>query len=359
MNTTCARFFTALTLALGLAFTPQTTQAEQAVSQEPARNAHVESTVTITEENDLFTGTDNNYTNGTKVQWISGDISLYTKDHQLSKALQLFLRGLPMFLDQPGMEYNLGVTVGQVIFTPRDTHTAVYLPTQRPYAGWSYLSLALYAKTAYQLDIIETSFGIVGPSSLGGEAQNLTHRIWGTKEAQGWKHQLQDEPTLQLAWNRTLRTYRHDFDSHMAFDLLPHFGATVGNAMILANAGFEMRFGYNLPWDFGTSLIRPGSGVNAPAPQDSRRPGKDFLWGAHVFVGADGRAVARNLFLDGNTWRDSHSVTKNVLVGDVMAGVGVMLGRVKLTYTHVLRSREYVSQKSAQTFGSLGLSMTF
>jgi len=347
-----------LCLALGLAAAPRTALAEQAGAEGPAEEVPVASTFIFTEENDSIAGSDSNYTNGIRFQWVSGDISLYARSHRLPLTLQSLLKYLP-YLDQPGMQHNLGLSVGQLIYTPRSTHTSVYQPHQRPYAGWSYFSLALHAKTTYELDTLEATVGIVGPSSLAEGAQNTAHQLMDIKKAEGWRHQLQDEPTLQLSWNRTYRFYRHDFASHMAFDLLPHVGATAGNALILANAGFEMRFGYNLPWDFGTSLIRPGGGVSAPAAQDAPRSEDGPLWGAHLFVGADGRAIARNMFLDGNTWRESHSVPKNNFVGDVMGGIGIQLGKVKLTYTHVLRSKEFVYQKAAQSFGSVGLSVTF
>lgn len=358
MSTTRSRGALALALIAWLVFWLGPACAGEPLAEAPAATDHVESTLTLTEENDILANTDSNYTNGTRLQWISGDISRYAADHRLPLVARGLARLLP-FLDRPDTEYNLGVSLGQLIYTPNSLHTPVYLPRQRPYAGWSYLSLALFAKTAYHLDTFEATLGMVGPSSLAGETQNAVHRLFGIREVRGWKHQIGDEPTAQIAWNHTMRAYRRDFDSGMAFDVLPHLGATAGNSLVLANVGLEMRVGYNLPWDFGTSLIRPGGGVSAPAPQDAQRPGKDHVWGAHLFVGVDGRAVARSIFLDGNTFAPSHSVPKNVFVGDVLAGVGLQMGRVKLTYSQVLRSQEFVYQKAPQAFGSLSLSVAF
>lgn len=358
----CARFRLAaclLALVLALAFPPHRALAQGAGPGEPAKDVRVASTLTITEENDLFAGTDSNYTNGTRLNWVSGDISLYAKDHWLPRFLVQSLKVLP-FLDRPDMQYNVGLSVAQTIYTPRDIHTSFYLPHDRPYAGWAFAALALHAKTPFRLDTFEVSPGIVGPASLAGDAQNTVHDILGIRRANGWRHQINNEPTLQLAWQRTLRTFRQDFGHNVAFDLLPHFGATAGNALDYANAGFEMRFGYKLPWDFGTSVIRPGSGVSAPAAQgDPRLKETGLPYGVHVFVGADGRAIARNIFLDGNTWQDSHSIPKKPFVADLSAGAGILLGPVKITYTHVLRTQEFYRQKSPQYFGSLGFSVTF
>ncbi len=117
--------------------------------------------------------------------------------------------------------------------------------------------------------------------------------------------------------------------------------------------------GHRLPKDFGTSLIGPGGGVSAPADANDPRLRDDATYGMHVFARAEGRAVARNIFLDGNTWEKSPSVPKRNFVADLYAGIGVMLGSVKLTYTHVLRTEEYEGQSSPQMFGAISLSMAF
>ncbi|MBU6297429.1 MAG: DUF2219 family protein [Alphaproteobacteria bacterium] len=90
-------------------------------------------------------------------------------------------------------------------------------------------------------------------------------------------------------------------------------------------------------------------------------PGSNFFeptsdFSAYVFVGIDGRAIARNIFLDGNTWQSSRSVAKKNLVGDLELGAAMTFARVRLAFTHVFRSREYASQTSADQFGAVSLS---
>ena len=106
------------------------------------------------------------------------------------------------------------------------------------------------------------------------------------------------------------------------YDLIPNLGAGLGNLYIGAHVGAQVRFGWNLPNDFGTSLIRPGSDTNAPMDeQDPRFFPLLRRWGIHAFMGVDGQYVLRNMTLDGNTFRDSHSVDKEPFVGALMAGV--------------------------------------
>ncbi len=69
--------------------------------------------------------------------------------------------------------------------------------------------------------------------------------------------------------------------------------------------------------------------------------------------------MARDIFLDGNTFRDSPSVDKKYFVGDAFYGLGVIHGRWQLTYTEAVRSREFRGQKDENYFGSIMLSRTF
>jgi len=324
-------------------------------SKQPANTA---STFIITEENDYFAGTDNHYTNGIKLSWVSGDLKRYAEDERLPEFVMPYLRILP-FVNEPGQQYNVALSLGQNMYVPQDTRSGIAQPDDRPFAGWSYIALALHAKTASQLDSFETSIGVVGPSALAEETQNNYHALMGFERVRGWGRQLHDEPGIVLSWQRTLRSARLDLGHDVAWDLLPHVRATVGNVQTHAAAGFETRLGYRLPWDFGTSLIQPGGGVSAPAAPDDTRLRQDTYFGLHIFAGAEGRAVGRNIFLDGNTWESSAHVSKKALVADLMGGIGLVLGGAKLTYTHVYRTEEFYGQKGGQLFGSVSLSVTF
>ncbi|MFW5722076.1 MAG: sodium:solute symporter family transporter, partial [Desulfohalobiaceae bacterium] len=122
-----------------------------------------------------------------------------------------------------------------------------------------------------------------------------------------------------------------------------------------ANLGCEARLGWNLPWDFGTALIRPGATLSAPIPGHDQR--SDF--GLHVFAGTDVRLVLQNIFLDGNTWKSSHSVDKKPFVADLYAGIGLSYKRFRIVYTHAYRTEEFDGQGSGQSFGSVNLRYAF
>ena len=69
--------------------------------------------------------------------------------------------------------------------------------------------------------------------------------------------------------------------------------------------------------------------------------------------------MGRNIFLDGKTFRDSHSVDFNVFVADLSAGVAVNIKNTKLAYAFVYRTKEFKDQDEAQVFGTVSLNWTF
>ncbi len=160
-------------------------------------------------------------------------------------------------------------------------------------------------------------------------------------------------------YERKWRFSARDSSRFFGADLIPHAGFSLGNVQTFANAGFTLRLGCHLPSDFGVSTIRGASLPNGPIDDDDPRvtPGRN--WSFFVFGGCDGRAVARDIFLDGNTFRDSPSVDKKPFVGDAYYGIGVIMGRWQLVYSQAVRSLEFERQQGKNYYGSIMLSCAF
>ena len=313
-------------------------------------------TLQIFFENDLFGNTDKYYTNAVQATWLSKDLAQYRNDLRLPRWTLPVIRRIP-FANEPGSVHNVGLILGQHIYTPSDIDTDRLLKNDRPYAGFLYGGLALHSKTATRLDTMEIAFGIIGPSALGEQAQNGVHRIRSIDQARGWEHQLRDEPAVSLSWQRKWRLYKMEFKNLLGADLITKTGVTLGNVRTAAGAGAEVRFGYRIPGDFGSDVIRPGAGVSAPLPAGQRLPMGRF--GIHLFIGTGLEGIARNIFLDGNTWQDSHSVHKKPLVADFSIGCALNFETLKLTYRNLFRTREFDNQDQAQMIGSLTLTWSF
>jgi lipid A 3-O-deacylase len=300
-------------------------------------------TFSVVFENDLFYGQDRDYTNGVLLSWTSGP-------NRGPGFLLDVARLFPLFAPPGTVRISYGL--GQNLYTPRDTSLFNPPLDDRPYAGWLYGSIGLIAESGPVLDQLQLQVGVIGPWALGEEAQKFVHRIRNLPQPNGWGHQLKNEPGFVLTYEKSWRALWAETFLGLGADFTPHVGGAVGNVFTYANAGAMLRVGLNLPNDYGPPRIQPslpGSGFFEPAA----------AIGIYLFGGVDGRAVARNIFLDGNTWQNSRSVDKEIFVGDVQFGAAVTFGFARLAYTHVYRSKEFKTQKSTDEFGSVSLSVRF
>lgn len=307
-------------------------------------------------ENDkFFAGTDEHYTNGFKLSALSTDLRSFT-----DPSVPAPLRGLSRLLGDfvpPDKPHKLGLSFGQNIYTPADTQTLAYQPNDRPYAAWLYFGTAFHVYhppaelggTA-RLDVFEITAGIVGPSALGRQVQNEYHRFVDVETAKGWRHQIRDEPGLNLVYERKYRFATADARTDWGADFIPHAGLSLGNVHTYANTGFEVRAGFRLPSDFGSNLIRPSGDSNA-----LRRP----PFNVFAFAAVDGRAVARDITLDGNSFRDSNSIDKKPFVADLYAGLSCGTTHWQFTYAQAYRTIEFQGQDQSSVFGSLSLSFFY
>ena len=302
-------------------------------------------------ENDRIAQTDRHYTNGLRLSWISDkktDGSEWVRD-----ALQFLY---PLADLRAG---RIGAALGQNIYTPEDTDAVSLVRDDRPYAGWLYGSASIHAETTRNfgqwsldsLDSVELSLGIVGPQANAEDVQNNWHDLIGVSRSNGWNNQLKNEPAIALFFQRKWRPAPVSVGM-FEIDAIPHLGGSLGNVFTLATVGGTVRFGRHLGLDYGPPQIRPSlSGLTAVEDSES------FGW--YVFAGAEGRAVLRNIFLDGNTFADSHSFDKKTLVGNFQLGLSMTYAGYRLAFTHVFLSKEFDGQRRSDRYGTLTLSKRF
>lgn len=300
--------------------------------------------------NDIFGGSDAHFTHGTRFSALSPDGHV---PHFIERAG----KWLPLFPE----DGNLRITysLGQEIFTPERIEEHELIEDDRPYAGWLYGGIGLTSENGSQLDTLELNLGVVGPASLAEQTQTEYHKLINVTIPEGWDNQLENEPGIVLYYERKWRNVWEvqlgdlAMLNNLGVDVTPHLGGALGNVYTYGAGGLTLRFGEDLPDDYGPPRIRP-----ALPGSDYFRPTDDFGW--YLFAGAEGRIVVRNIFLDGNTFEDSHSVDKRPLVLDLQAGIAVNLGeRVRLAYTHLWRSKEFDGQDAGDQYGTLSLSVRF
>jgi hypothetical protein len=303
--------------------------------------------LSVIEENDsLFLDSDDHYTQGLRLSWLGPDVA---PDSGWNEPFDLLGGVLPVFGAEEGeRSRRYALSFGQSFFTPSIISANPPDPSDRPYAGWFYLGADLLQDTDRRmLEHLELQVGVVGPAALGKQVQRRWHELISGTEPEGWDSQLENEPGIVLSYERKWR-FTLAGDRGSGVDLIPELGGTVGNVFTYGEAGVMLRIGHNLQADYGPARIRPAlSGTDY-----FNRDYLDGDFGIYAFIGAQGRAVARNIFLDGNSFRSSASVDKEPLVADLQAGISIFwFSGMRLDVSVVHRTEEFEHQHGADAFG--------
>lgn len=235
--------------------------------------------------------------------------TFFNKDHDYTQGLEVSAEA------EKGTRYR----VGQDIFTPAHKKIVELIPDERPYAGWLYGGKEVLntddegVVTSRSIDI-----GVVGPGAGGKQIQRGVHDLLGQFKPVGWNNQLDNEPGIILGVRREHPSVRK-YISLLSGDTSVDYRARLGNVYTDASLGTKTT------WGVGTK--------------------------AQLFAGPNVRAVARNIFLDGNTFSDSHSVGKEYFVGEMAGGVLLKLGGWSVRWTLIISTPEFKSQKGAYNYG--------
>ena len=308
-------------------------------------------------ENDVFAGDDDQYTNGLKLTWSRYGLRQLPENAWAHRWLYPVVKRLG-FQDRPDSEKALTFSVGQNIYTPKDIEKKELIKDDRPYAGITYIEIGFHRKFENRMHTFGLCAGIVGPHSYAEQLQTFGHDILNSDEANGWDHQLEDEPVLCLIYNYKRKFFQSNIGSGFGGDAVFNTGGGIGNVKTYYNIGMLMRYGWNVPNDCGNFPIQPATCFNAEfqgSSYDNRQRG----FGLHFFLSADSQLVLHDIFLDGNTFRDSHSVDKKPVVGIFMGGVGLVYGKIKTILAYVVRTKSFETQKDPEVFGSINMSFQY
>jgi lipid A 3-O-deacylase len=312
--------------------------------------------VTIVEENPTMAayGRDRHYTNGFKFALTScqlADDSIWNLPVRLLRSVYVFNR------PGDGTDNRLEWTpAAQDIFTPQD-HTHKFVsPNDRPFAGWLYAGFNwIQNDNDQQLTSLEIQGGIVGSWAIGRQVQNGFHDIFNIGRVRGWRSQLGNEFGAVGFWDRKWR-FNHDLGNGYSWEIIPGVELATGNIFTYAGVNALLRWGRGLKSNWGPDMIRPG--YSGTSYFSAERGGVPI--GFDIYLGTQGRLVAQNIFLDGNTLQNSRSVNKEIAVGDALAGAEVFYrDYLRAGFTFMLRSNEFTKQRGPDTFGGFYLSFAY
>ena len=185
---------------------------------------------------------------------------------------------------------------------------------------------------------IELALGVRGPAALGRQTTSAIHQVISAPHVD-WSRQLGNQIDAQLALVRSQAVLSDRFRIHA--------GASLGNQVTFAHAGFEVRAGdttlYSAPLRF------------APTPPFSSAATQ--RWSA--YAGASIRAVARNELISRNYDPLGPELEPRRSLSRLAVGAAWIARWGTLSLDLVQDAKEFDAQTAPQRFGSLAIHLPF
>jgi lipid A 3-O-deacylase len=305
--------------------------------------------LTFTLDNDLFTGSDNNYTNGLGVTWVSPDVSTYGDDRFVSKWSR-FWSFLP-FVGDEGYATYAAWTLAQEMHTPDDITNPNPPLDDQPYAGILYIDSLLYAHKDRWTHAWELKLGVVGPDSRAEHTQKDFHDMIGDDEPMGWDTQMPNEPVINITYTAAHLAAAGSAGGSAEWRVVPLGTVGLGTYFTGVGGGVYGEIGWNLVDALGGTGLR--NGFNAASTVGV---GPVTGWSVAFFGGLGGYGVAHYLPLDGTVFHDSRSVDSEPFIGTGSLGVSVRHGGFALGLAATFFTDTFSEQRESAAFGTLSMS---
>ncbi|MBN1237525.1 MAG: lipid A deacylase LpxR family protein, partial [Gammaproteobacteria bacterium] len=304
---------------------------------------------TVRLENDAFTGTDNNYTNGLGFTWTTGAIDRDAAAGFESRWTR-FWAFLP-FVADPGFDTYASWSLGHEVHTPTDISIPDPPQDDQPYSGALYVDSALHARNDRWGHTWTLRTGIVGPSSHAEQIQRELHELNGSKDPQGWETQLPDEPLINADYTAMYLWREGSVGESASWRVVPVGSVSIGNYFTGVGAGVYGEIGWNLIDAFrGTA---PRHGFNG-APMTGAGPVES--WSLTFFAGVEAYGVAHYLPLDGTVFEDSRSVPSNPFTSALSTGLTLRRKGLVVSLTQSFFTETFPAERDRAAFTTFSLS---
>ncbi|MBM6549521.1 lipid A deacylase LpxR family protein [Marinomonas ostreistagni] len=248
-------------------------------------------------DNDSFVGEDTGYTNGVSLALYEyGGLNPNNPDEATPEETFWVT---PLMWSMPRSNHGGAInaySIGQSMFTPDDITVENPDPDDVPYSAALTFTNTYITVGGNQADAVHTTVGIVGPAALGEQSQKTVHKIMGADDPKGWDYQLHNEPVFQVGRGRVWRQWATNADD---FDVLTTAYASAGTLRSSVNSSVMVRYGRDLENSYPSLLLMSTRTSNPIAVEKE--------W--YVYAELKGEYVFNQIFTDGNTFRNSRSMS--------------------------------------------------
>jgi len=189
-------------------------------------------------DNDLFSGTDQNYTQGFNFELVAP----FLIDNPINH----------LFFKQDECSVRYGISLEHNAFTPADFEKPEIQVGDRPFAAAIYLKSFIIAVNPERGGRFTSSIsiGIIGPAAFGEEMQTGIHQVTGSQMPMGWQNQIRNDLVLtyQAGYEKKLIRIKDFLSFNAQANLL--LGTLFTKALLGLNGGFGI---LNTPFEIGSS----------------------------------------------------------------------------------------------------------
>lgn len=298
-------------------------------------------------ENDIFFHDDGGYTNGFIGNWGYYDLPALDKSSLPTWISYLTDKSyLNTFQDRA---YSIKYSFGQFIQTAIDIKQTELIAEDAPYLGLLAWKVNVTAYNSYVSDDLSLTLGVVGPAAGAEFIQQYTHNVINANKPKGWDNQIDNEAVFRLQAKRLWRSFVVPMGI-TEMDVITGLNAGAGNLLSDATAGIAVRWGQQLQSSFSSSSPFAVQKLNAITATPK---------GWYIFANISGSYVLNDIFIDGNTFKDSHSV--DLIHWQAFATVGAQfsLSNWGFIYSLMYSSDQYKSQSEDTRFGTVSVTYQF
>lgn len=227
--------------------------------------------------------------------------------------------------------------LGQKIFTPNFVFQEDPENHDRPYAGWLFLEAASTRVEGQTERALGLEVGVTGKPSLAGPAHRWFHSFLKKHPPLGWEHQIPFEPAFLIRYEQRQAFSLVSPEPPINLGWEPSFGANVGTLRTSLFAGLGVQAGWN--------ATRGGEWKGETS--------RGFF--LRIGLGVEGELVARDLFLDGSTFRSSVHAERIPLVGRLRGRIQAGWSRLALEFRSTHSTLAFRGQDGGHTYGSITL----
>jgi len=305
--------------------------------------------ISFTLYNDFFAGHDMHFTSATSLIWIENN---YMQKNLYSDTLSSLLQNISIPLDTT-KHHSAGINLEQMIVTPENTRLKTPQYNDLPYAG--YLSLSTFLLEWNQNSFTEYSveFGIIGKDSAADFMQNNFHKIIGNGQLQGWNTQLNTRFTVNLLWQRGVKSWRGTLFDSLKADWFNHYGINAGTFDVSTFGGTAIRIGHNYIQNFNTHYPYLKGEANLLRSDDLVH---GFGWSFSTSL--ETKALLYSAILDG-ALREGYQTHKHIFNALACFSTSLYYNRHQLRLFYEIPTPYIKEEKKINIFGGLAYSYRF